>query len=63
MSMHEFSFLRIMLEGRIAKARDSETGASAVEWVVITAFLVAIVGAVAAIITNKLTSKADSIAP
>lgn len=62
-SMPELTFLRILLEGRVAKARNSEAGASAVEWVVITAFLVAIVGAVAAIITNKLQSKAQSINP
>lgn len=62
-SMPELTFLRIFFEGRVAKARNSEAGASAVEWVVITAFLVAIVGAVAAIITVKLQSKAESINP
>lgn len=62
-SMPELTFLKIFFDARLQKARRSEAGASAVEWVVITAFLVAIVGTVAAIITTKLQSKADSISP
>jgi hypothetical protein len=63
LSSPELTFLRIVLDARVHKARHSEAGASAVEWVVITAFLVAIVGVVAAIIQNKLQSKANSISP
>ena len=38
-----------------------ETGASAVEWVVITALLVGIAVAVGAILLNTITDKANSI--
>ena len=50
---------------RMAKARclsqDGERGASAVEWVIISALLIAIVLAVGGIILNKLTAKATSL--
>jgi Flp pilus assembly protein TadG len=63
LSMPELTLLRIVLDARIDRARSSERGASAVEWVVITAFLVAIVGVVAAVIRAKPVDKANSIAP
>lgn len=63
LSLPELTFFRALLQTRIAHARRSEAGASAVEWVIITAVLVAIVGTVAAIITERITSKAESINP
>ena len=53
--------LFIMLNARLAKARDDERGASAVEWVVITAILVAIATAIGFTIKTLITNKADSI--
>lgn len=53
-------FLMTMLGARLDRAR-SEEGASAVEWVVIAAVLVAICGAIAVILTNALTSEATNI--
>ena len=65
--MHQLTLLKIMLDGRLAsargKARRNEVGASAVEWVVITALLIGIAVAVGAIILQKLKSKADSLNP
>lgn len=65
--MHHITFLKIMLDGRLdsaqSKARRNEIGASAVEWVVITALLIGIAVAVGAIILQKLKSKADSLNP
>jgi Flp pilus assembly pilin Flp len=50
---------------RMAEARglsqDGERGASAIEWVIISALLIAIVLAVGGIILNKLTAKATSL--
>lgn len=51
--------LKVLVEGRLQRARRSEAGASAVEWVLISALLIGIAIAVGAIILNKLTSKAD----
>ena len=40
MSTQHLTLMSILLRGRLAHARRSERGASAVEWVVITAILV-----------------------
>jgi hypothetical protein len=56
-----FVFLRALLAGRIAHARRSELGASAVEWVLISALLIGIAIAVGAIILAKLTGKANDL--
>jgi len=42
-------------------ARDGERGASAIEWVIISALLIGIVAVVGTIILNKLTDKANSL--
>jgi hypothetical protein len=61
-----FVFLRALLGGRIAHARRSQSrrsqlGASAVEWVLISALLIGIAIAVGAIILAKLTGKANDL--
>ena len=61
MSTQHLALMSILLRGRLAHARRSERGASAVEWVVITAILVSIAVAVGLILTNKFKGKADSI--
>lgn len=61
MTTSHLTALTILLRGHLAKARRSEAGASAVEWVVITAILVSIAVAVGLILTNKIKGKADSI--
>ena len=53
-------FCVLMLESRLARAR-REDGASAVEWVIIAAIVVGICIAVAGILRNALTSKANDI--
>ena len=53
-------FLITVLGARLDRVRREE-GASAVEWVVIAAVLVAICGAVGLILTNALKGKADTI--
>jgi Flp pilus assembly pilin Flp len=63
MTLHQLTLLRIVLDGRLAHARRGERGASAVEWVVITALLIGIAVAVGAIILQKLKTKADSLNP
>ena len=42
-------------------AMDGERGASAIEWVIISALLIGIVAVVGTIILNKLTDKANSL--
>lgn len=56
-------FLVVFLQGRVQHARSEETsrGASAVEWVIISAVVVAIVGAVAAIINGALNTGAKNV--
>ena len=55
-------FLYLELRRRFDRARATpELGASAIEWVIITAVLVAIAVAVGAVIYNIVTSKANSI--
>jgi len=57
-------FLLIHLKARVERVRsdkDLSRGASAVEWVVISAVVVTIVGAVAYIINNALRDKATGV--
>ncbi|MEU6278754.1 hypothetical protein [Streptomyces sp. NPDC047028] len=56
-------FLVTFLRARVDRARSGELdrGASAVEWVIISAVVVAIVGVVAAIITKALKGGADHV--
>jgi Flp pilus assembly protein TadG len=54
-------YLRVLLAGRIDRARRSEGGASAVEWVLISALLIGVAIAVGAIILAKLTGKANDL--
>ena len=61
MTKAHITFLVIMLNGRIDRARKDERGVSAVEWVVISAMLVAIAVALYAVISGKISDKAESI--
>jgi Flp pilus assembly pilin Flp len=61
--MHQTTLLRILLAARLDRARRNEAGASAVEWVVITALLITIAVAVGAIILNKLKGAANNLNP
>ncbi|MFE6739066.1 hypothetical protein [Streptomyces tubercidicus] len=56
-------FLVTFLQGRLERARsdDGDSGVSAVEWVIISAVVVAIVGVVAFIINNALKSGATKV--
>ncbi|MEU2777759.1 hypothetical protein ABZ646_33920 [Streptomyces sp. NPDC007162] len=56
-------FLVTFLQARVARARSGELdrGASAVEWVIISAVVVAIVGVVAAIINAALSDGANKV--
>ncbi|MGW2646771.1 hypothetical protein ACWC2T_18055 [Streptomyces sp. NPDC001393] len=56
-------FLVTFLRGRVERARSGELdrGASAVEWVIISAVVVAIVGVVAAIINSALSDGANKV--
>ncbi|NUR02181.1 MAG: hypothetical protein HOY79_38300 [Streptomyces sp.] len=56
-------FLVTFLQSRVQRARSQELdrGASAVEWVIISAVVVAIVGVVAAIINAALTDGANKV--
>ncbi|MCM2419969.1 hypothetical protein G3I60_10385 [Streptomyces sp. SID13666] len=56
-------FLVTFIQGRVRHARSEETsrGASAVEWVIISAVVVTIVGVVAALINNALKGKATDV--
>ncbi|AOR32730.1 hypothetical protein BFF78_18155 [Streptomyces fodineus] len=56
-------FLVAFLRGRVERARSGELdrGASAVEWVIISAVVVAIVGVVAAIINEALKGGANKV--
>jgi len=53
--------LRVLLGARLDRARSSERGASAVEWVLISALLIGVAIAVGAIIMTKLTGKAEDL--
>jgi hypothetical protein len=56
-------FLITFLQARVERARseDTDRGASAVEWVIISAVVVAIVGVVAAIINQALSDGANKV--
>ncbi|HET6860897.1 MAG TPA: hypothetical protein VFH94_27835 [Streptomyces sp.] len=56
-------FLVTFLQARVERARseDTDRGASAVEWVIISAVVVAIVGVVAAIINTALKGGAEKV--
>ncbi len=54
-------FAVLLLQDRFQRARRSEGGASAVEWVVIAAILVTIVIVVGAILRNALEGKAEEV--
>ncbi|MET9548211.1 MULTISPECIES: hypothetical protein [unclassified Streptomyces] len=56
-------FVITFLQGRVQRARSGELdrGASAVEWVIISAVVVAIVGVVAAVINEALDSGAKKV--
>nr|WSX50401.1 hypothetical protein OG409_16470 [Streptomyces sp. NBC_00974] len=56
-------FLVTFLQGRIQRARSGELdrGASAVEWVIISAVVVAIVGVVGALINTALKGGAEKV--
>ncbi|AZM57821.1 hypothetical protein DMA15_21395 [Streptomyces sp. WAC 01529] len=56
-------FVITFLQGRVQRVRSGELdrGASAVEWVIISAVVVAIVGAVAAVINEALDKGADKV--
>lgn len=52
---------RVLIGARIDRARASEKGVSAVEWVLISALLAGIAIAVGAILYKKLTGKAGGL--
>jgi hypothetical protein len=56
-------FLLTFLKGRLQRARseDLSRGASAVEWVIISAVVVTVVGVVAVIINGALKDKATDV--
>lgn len=55
-------FLLLFMQARLEKARARpERGASAIEWVIITAVLVALAAAIGVVIYNMVKDKADSI--
>lgn len=56
----EMAYFRALLHTHLTKAR-TERGASAIEWVVITALLVGIALALAAVLRGKILDKANSI--
>lgn len=56
----EMAYFRALLHTRLLRTR-SDRGASAVEWVVITALLVGIAIAVGAILMTTISNKATSI--
>jgi hypothetical protein len=57
-----WGFLEMELRRRLARARSApDTGASTIEWVIITGILVAIAVAVGLVIYNMVTSQAESI--
>ncbi len=63
MNREAIDFLVCFLRGRIARVRSGELdrGASAVEWVIISAVVVAIVGVVAAILNSALKGGATKV--
>jgi hypothetical protein len=60
--MFPLSYALLLLRERVERARKADDrGVSAIEWVVITAMLVVIAGAVFAVLYNTILSKANSI--
>lgn len=57
----EIHHLHLMLTGFQARLRNEERGATAVEWVIITAVLIALATAIGVTITAVVKGKADSI--
>jgi Flp pilus assembly protein TadG len=57
----EVQYLWIVVRSHLARARDDERGVSAVEWVIITGVLILLAVGIGAIITNKITNKANGI--
>lgn len=53
--------VRLRMAKASGMAQDGERGASAIEWVIISAILIVIVGIVGGILINKLTAKATSL--
>ncbi|WP_340537435.1 Flp family type IVb pilin [Nocardioides sp. GXZ039] len=60
-SQPTLQFLMIMLRAHRARLHNEERGATAVEWVVITAILVAIALAVGGVLLKVIKGKADGI--
>jgi Flp pilus assembly pilin Flp len=54
-------FLIAVLDARLSRARAAERGASAVEWVIISAIVVGICIAVAAVLSKALQGEAGEI--
>jgi Flp pilus assembly pilin Flp len=59
-SMH-LELVRVLIGARLDRARRTEHGVSAVEWVLISAAVAGIAIAVGVILYNRLTGKAGSI--
>lgn len=57
----QIMLLKIMLDGHLVRARRSERGASAVEWVIITVVLLGLAGAVGLAVTNAVKGKTEQI--
>jgi Flp pilus assembly pilin Flp len=53
--------IRLRIDNASDLAQDGERGASAIEWVIISAILIVIVGVVGTIITTKIRDKATSL--
>ena len=58
---HVEAHIRMRMAKASRLAQDGERGASAIEWVIISAILIVIVGIVGGILITKLTAKADSL--
>jgi len=54
-------YLRVLLGKRLAAARSGDSGASAIEWAIITGLLALIALAIFVIIKNKIVSSANNI--
>jgi len=57
----EIQYLWIVVRSHLARTREDERGVSAVEWVIITGVLILLAVGIGAIITNKITNKANGI--
>lgn len=58
-------YAEMLIRGRIDRARalsaSGDTGASVIEWVIITAILLAVALTVGGVIVNKINNKADEL--